>query len=92
MKVILLPYLRALTAVPQITGQLGNIIQAFPSLSSITQSTSANSVGYLKQLIGGSNNNNIRFPLSFISILQDELEGLVDEVDASGLMARWKGF
>lgn len=77
MKIILLPYIRALATVPHIAGQLVGIIESFSSLSSITQVTYASSVGYLGQLIRNENVG-VRFPLSFIATLQDEVEVVVD--------------
>ena len=83
------PYLSQLSRNPRTSKSFLGILSSFPSHSSVTSSLQSSSYSYLKSLIESRERS---FPQDFINILEMDLQELLEEVEESGIMTRWKGF
>ena len=72
----------------QICKQLLTALSSFPSSTNTPTSVQNQSYSYVKSLIHQPIKT---FPQQFLSILQTDLQELLEEVESSGIMARWKG-
>jgi hypothetical protein len=89
LKIIIHPYLNQLSRNPQTSKSFLGILSAFSSHSNANSSLQSSSYGYLKSLIQSKDRS---FPEEFIRILEIDLQELLEEVEESGIMTRWKGF
>ena len=86
---MIMPFLVEITKNVGTCKQLLSALSLFSSLNSITSSVQNSSYIYMKSLIQESGKV---FPQEFLGILEVDLQELLEEVDSSGIMTRWKGF
>jgi hypothetical protein len=89
LKFMIMPFLVEITKNVGTCKHLLLALSLFSSLNSITSSAQNNSYNYIKSLIQESGKV---FPQEFVGLLESDLQELLEEVDSSGIMTRWKGF